>query len=239
MKPIFVTGTDTGIGKTVVTCGLTAFFSLRKGFDVGVMKPLEAGLTLHGKELLPRDAILLKEASGSQDDLSLINPYCFESPLAPETASQLEHVRIDLEMLDRIYSQLRASHDLLFIEGAGGILVPIMRNFFYVDLMKRWDVRALVIARLGLGTINHTLLTCRYLKQEGIPVAGVILNDNEDKKDLAAKTNPDMIARYLDVPLLGVFPHLEPVPKGLPDRALLADLIEKQIDTDPIISSEF
>jgi dethiobiotin synthetase len=234
MKPVFVTGTDTGIGKTVVTCGLTAFFSLRKGLNVGVMKPLEAGLTLHGKDLLPWDAILLKEASGSQDDLSLINPYCFESPLAPETASELEHVRIDLEMLDRIYSQLTASHDLLFIEGAGGILVPIMKNFFYVDLMKRWDVCALVIARLGLGTINHTLLTCRYLKQEGISIAGVILNDNEGKKDLAAKTNPEMLRRYLDVPLLGVFPHLEPVPKGLPDRALLASIIDRCIDTRPL-----
>ena len=238
MKPVFVTGTDTGIGKTAVTCGLAAFFSLRKGLDVGVMKPLEAGFTLHGKDLLPWDATLLKEASGSQDDLPLINPYCFESPLAPETASELEHVRIDLEMLDRIYGGLKASHDLLFIEGAGGILVPITKNFFYVDLMKRWDVLALVVARLGLGTINHTLLTCRYLKQEGIPIAGVILNDNEGKKDLAAKTNPDMIARYLDVPLLGVFPHLEPAPKGLQDRALLADLVEKHIDTDPILTPE-
>ena len=238
MKPVFVTGTDTGIGKTAVTCGLAAFFSLRKGLDVGVMKPLEAGLTLHGKELLPWDATLLKETSGSQDDLPLINPYCFESPLAPETASELEHVRIDLEMLDRIYGGLKASHDLLFIEGAGGILVPITKNFFYVDLMKRWDVLALVVARLGLGTINHTLLTCRYLKQEGIPIAGVILNDNEGKKDLAAKTNPDMIARYLDVPLLGVFPHLEPAPKGLQDRALLADLVEKHIDTRPILTPE-
>ena len=236
MKNVFVTGTDTGVGKTVITCGLAAFCSLRKGLDVGVMKPLEAGLTLHGKDLLPWDAILLKEASGSHDDLSLINPYCFESPLAPETASQLEHVHVDLEMLDRIYNQLKASHDILFMEGAGGVLVPILKNFFYTDLMKRWGVGALVVARLGLGTINHTLLTCRYLQREGIPIAGVILNDNEGKKDLAARTNPEMLGRYLDAPLLGVFPHLEPVPKGLPDRILLADLVEKHIDTRPLFA---
>jgi dethiobiotin synthetase len=231
MRPIFVTGTDTGIGKTIVTCGLAAFFALRKELNVGVMKPLEAGLTLHGKDLLPWDAILLKEASGSQDGLSLINPYRFESPLAPETASELEHVHVDLELLDRIYSQLKAAHQILFVEGAGGILVPIARNFFYVDLMKRWDVRALVVARLGLGTINHTLLTCALLKREGIPVAGVILNDNEGRKDLAAKTNPEMLARYLEVPLLGLFPYLEIAPQGLPDRTLLADIVEKHIDT--------
>ncbi len=129
MRPIFVTGTDTGIGKTVVTCGLAAFFALRKGLDVGVLKPFEAGLTLHGKDLLPWDAILLKEASGSQDDLSLINPYCFESPVAPETASELEHVRVDLESVDRIYNQLKARHQILFIEGAGGVLVPITQEF--------------------------------------------------------------------------------------------------------------
>ena len=236
MKNIFVTGTDTGVGKTVITCGLAAFCSLRKGLDVGVMKPLEAGLTMHGKDLLPWDAIMLKEASGSQDDLSLINPYCFESPLAPQTAAELEHVRIDLEVLDRIYRQLAADHAILFIEGAGGVLVPILNNFFYADLIKRWGVRALVVARLGLGTINHTLLTCRYLKQEGIPIAGVILNDNEGKKDLAARTNPGMLARYLDAPFLGVFPHLDVPPQGLPDRALLADLVERHIDTRPLLA---
>ncbi len=237
MKPIFVTGTDTGIGKTIVTCGLAAFCSLRKKLDVGVMKPFEAGLTLHGKDLLPWDAILLKEASGSQDGLSLINPYRFESPLAPETASELEHVHVDLELADRVYNQLKAGHQILFIEGAGGILVPITRNFFYVDLMKRWDVRALVVARLGLGTINHTLLTCAYLKREGIPVVGVILNDNEGKKGLAAKTNPEVLARYLDVPLLGLFPHLESIAEALPDRTLLADTVEQHIDIRTLLGA--
>ena len=236
MQPIFVTGTDTGIGKTVVTCALSAFFALYKGFDVGVMKPLEAGLTLHGKDLLPWDAIALKEASGSQDDLSLINPYCFESSVAPETASELEHVHVDLELLDRTYSQLKTSHQILFIEGAGGILVPITRNFFYVDLMKRWDTKVVIVAKLGLGTINHTLLTCAHLKHAGISVAGVILNDGEGKKDLATKTNPEMLGRYLDVPLLGLFPHLKSVRRALPDRALLADIVEKNIDTKPLLA---
>ncbi len=237
MKPVFVTGTDTGIGKTLVTCALSAFCSLRKGLDVGVMKPLEAGPTVHGSNLLPGDAIRLKEASGSQDNLSLINPYCFESPLAPETASELEHLPIDLELLDGIYKQLKAGHDILYLEGAGGILVPIARNFFYVDLMKRWETRALVVARLGLGTINHTLLTCRYLTQAGIPIVGVILNDNDGSRDLAARTNPEMLARYLEAPLLGVFPHIEPKPQGMPDRAFLARLAEKYIDTAPILDS--
>ncbi|HVN23588.1 MAG TPA: dethiobiotin synthase [Syntrophorhabdales bacterium] len=236
MKPIFVTGTDTGVGKTFAACALTAFCAMRKALDVGVMKPLEAGLRLSGHDLLPSDAIMLKEASGSSDDLSLINPYLFESPLAPETASELENVRVDLDLLDRAYERLKSSHEILFIEGAGGVLVPIVKNFFYVDLMKRWDVRALVVGRLGLGTINHTLLTCACLAHAGVSVSGVILNDLEGKEDLAAKTNPEMLARYLDVPLLGVFPYMGNTPGNLPDRRVLADLVEKHINTDPLFA---
>ncbi len=234
MKPVFVTGTDTGVGKTVVTCALASFSALRKKLKVGVMKPLEAGCLPCCKDLLSRDALMLKEASGSSNELSLINPYCFESPLAPETASELEHVDVDLELLDRSYDQLKAGHQILFIEGAGGVLVPIARNFFYLDLMKRWGTRALIVARLALGTINHTLLTCACLKRAGVSIAGVILNDSEGKEDLATKTNPEVLARYLDVPLLGVFPHIDLAPGILPDRPLLADLVEKHINTEPL-----
>lgn len=235
MKTIFVAGTDTGIGKTIVTSALAAYCALDRHMDVGVMKPFESGLTLHGKDLLPWDAITLKEAAGSQDDLSLVNPYAFEAPLAPETAAELEHVQVDLDRLDRIYEQLAHAHDILFVEEAGGILVPLTRNFFYTDLIKRWRIPVLVVARLGLGTINHTLLTCRCLKQEGIQVIGVVLNDLEGTRDLAARTNPEILGRYLDVPLLGLFPHLDPAPEGLPNRTLLAELAEKHIEINRLL----
>jgi dethiobiotin synthetase len=89
MKSFFVTGTDTGIGKTMVTSAMCAYLSLDRGMDVGVMKPFESGLGLYGKDALPCDAIALREASGSQDDLFLINPYSFDNPVAPETAAEL------------------------------------------------------------------------------------------------------------------------------------------------------
>lgn len=231
MKTIFVAGTDTGIGKTILTSALAAYCALRKGMDVGVMKPFETGLTRQGESLVPGDALRLREAAGSRDDLSLINPYSFEAPLAPETASELEQVHVDLARLDRAYEHLARIHDILFVEEAGGILVPITRNFFYTDLIKRWDVPVLVVARLGLGTINHTLLTCRHLEREMAKVVGVILNDVEGTGDLASKTNPDVLKRYLHVPLLGVFPHLEPAQHELPDRVTLAALVEEHIDT--------
>lgn len=233
MNNFFVTGTDTGVGKTTVTAALSAYCALKKGRDVGVMKPLESGLSLYRKDSLPWDAISLKEASGSADDLSLINPYAFETPIAPGAAAELEHVQIDLEHLDRIYERLSRDHDILFIEGAGGVLVPIKHNFFFSDLMKRWNTKTIIISRLGLGTINHTLLTCYFLKNHGIPIAGVILNDTDGKSDAATKTNPDLLTRYLEAPLLGVFPHLPHT--GTLDRQQLADLVDKNIDMGPLL----
>ena len=228
MKSFFITGTDTGVGKTTVSCALCAYSSLKRGLDVGVMKPFECGLVSHGKDRSPRDAILLKEASGSRDDLSLINPYTLETPAAPEAAAEIEHVQIDLENLDRLYQRLAAAHDILFVEGAGGVLVPVKKGFFFSDLIKRWKASAIVVSRLGLGTINHTLLTCRFLRSEHISVAGVIMSDTEGKRDAATKTNPEILARYLDVPLLGVYPHREE--SGAMDRETLARVAEKHLD---------
>jgi dethiobiotin synthetase len=235
MTALFVTGTDTAVGKTVVTSAIAAYCSSVKNMDVGVMKPFEAGLMLRGKDLLPWDAICLKEASGSQDDMALINPYAFEAPLSPLAASEEENIHIDLEMLDRIYQSLLKKHEILLIEGAGGILVPIRKDFFFVDLIKRWNVPVLVISRLGIGTINHTLLTCRYLKQEGIKITGVILNDSDAKNDPSKISNPEVLSRYLDVPLLGVFPYEEALVKGERPREALASIVAAHIDMMPII----
>lgn len=219
----------------MVTSAIAAYCSLIKGMDVGVMKPFEAGLILRGKDLLPWDAICLKEASGSQDDMALINPYAFEAPLSPLAASEEEHVHIDLEMLDRMYQSLSKKHEILLVEGAGGILVPICRDFFFVDLIKRWNVPVIVVSRLGIGTINHTLLTCRYLKQGGIRVAGVILNDLDGKPDPSKQSNPKILARYMDVPLLGVFPYEEALAKGERPREVLASIVSDHIDMTPIL----
>jgi dethiobiotin synthetase len=231
MNALFVTGTDTGVGKTFVSASLAAYLSVRKKMNVGVMKPFESGLSKRGKDLLPWDAICLREASGSTDDLDLISPYTFEAPLAPEVASSLEHVKIDIGVLDRIYKKLLEAHDLLVIEGAGGVLVPITKGFFYADLIERWKVPTLVVSRLGLGTINHTLLTCNYLQSRGVTVAGVILNNSLGMNDLAAETNPEILRRYLNVPVLGVFPHREGLLCEGMDRHLMAEVFESHIDT--------
>ena len=235
MKAIFITGTDTGVGKTVISSALCAFFSVQKGMNVGVMKPFESGLSKQNKDLLPWDAICLREASGSSDNLGLISPYTFEAPLAPEVAAALEHIEIDIDMVDRIYRGLLSEHDLVVIEGAGGVLVPIKKDFFFVDLIRKWEAPTLVVSRLGLGTINHTLLTCKYLHDRGVKVVGVILNDTDGLGDLAARTNPEVLGRYLDVPVLGVFPHTKDIIKGGLDRERMADIFARNITTDVLL----
>jgi dethiobiotin synthetase len=235
IKSLFITGTDTGIGKTTIASCLSAFLALKKGMKVGVMKPFESGLSKRDKDMLPWDAICLREASGSTDELYEINPYTFEAPLAPEVAAQLEHIQIDVDMVDRIFKRLVKLHDIVVIEGAGGILVPIKPNFFYIDLIKRWSSPTLIVSRLGLGTINHTLLTARYLKSEGVRVVGVILNDIDGREDLAAKTNPEALQRYLDAPLLGIFPYKPNLLKEGMDRGELAEIFGKNIDTEQLL----
>jgi len=236
MKVIFVTGTDTGIGKTVISSAVSAFFSLRKQINVGVMKPFECGLSKTDKDLLPWDAICLREASGSNDDLNIISPYTLEAPVAPEVAAMLEHVDLDINLVDKIFQSLKKSHDLLVIEGAGGVLVPIRDNFFFIDLIQKWNVPTLVVSRLGLGTINHTLLTVHLLKKRGIKVLGVILNDTIGLDDVPTQTNPAILRKYLlDVPILGIFPHVKDLIKGNVDREHMADILAKNIDTDALL----
>lgn len=235
MKTIFVTGTDTGVGKTVISSSISAFFSLKKHMGVGVMKPFESGLSKRDKDLLPWDAICLREASGSNDDLDVISPYTFESPVAPEVAAMLEHVNIDISMVDKIFNKLRKSHDLLVVEGAGGVLVPILENYFFADLIQKWNAPTLIVSRLGLGTINHTLLTNHILKERGIKVLGVILNNTDGLGDIAAQTNPSILRKYLDVPVLGIFPHVKDLLKGNVDRERIAEIFEENIDTDALL----
>ena len=234
MRAIFVTGTDTGVGKTLVSVCLAAYFSGIKRLCVGVMKPFETGLPVDRTELFPCDALALKTASGSADDISLITPCSFRLPLAPETAARLEDKEVDLAPVDRAFQEIVESHDITIIEGAGGVLVPIMENFFFADLIVRWGLPVVVAARLGLGTINHTLLTVKFLESQGTRVIGVVLNDTEGDDGVAARTNPDMLRKYLTVPVLGVLPHLEGPEWRDPDPGTLADMAAARLDMDAI-----
>jgi dethiobiotin synthetase len=201
VKGIFVTGTDTGVGKTVVAAGIAAGLRAR-GVAVGVMKPVAAG----GRG----DADLLRRASGADDDLGLINPACLRRPLSPNVAAQLEGVSIDVAGIEQAAYHLSQRHDLLIVEGAGGLLVPIRDDFSVADLALRLGLPLLIVARRGLGTINHTLMTIECAKGRGIAVAGVVYNDAvRTEEGTAERTNPEVIERLSGVMCLGVVPFAE------------------------------
>ena len=235
MKAVFITGTDTGVGKTAISASLAAFLSLKKELSVGVMKPFESGLSKSDGNRPASDARFLKKASGTSDTLDEISPYTFEAPLAPEAAAKMENVVIDIDVVNRAFRDLLERHDVLVVEGAGGVLVPISTGFFFCDLIKTWDIPVIIVSRLGLGTINHTLLTNSFLQSIGVSVLGVILNDAEGIHDIAAETNQEMLQQYLNIPILGIFPHLEEHAGETMERGFLADIFADHIDTKAIM----
>lgn len=208
MKPtgLFVTGTDTGVGKTLVTGGLAACFR-EAGIRVGVMKPVETGCSVRGTKRTAPDALFLRRMSGTSEPLHRIVPYRLRAPLAPQVAAQKEGVRIRPERIVRGYRSIASRHDLTLVEGAGGLLVPYTTTMRTLELILRLEVPVLVVARTGLGTLNHTLLTLECLARSGVCVLGLVLNNADGTRGPAEKTNPATLQRWSRVPLLGTIPH--------------------------------
>ena len=203
-KGIFITGTDTGVGKTYVARGIAAALKY-SGINVGVMKPAETGCRRRSGKLLPADALRLIAAAGVTDALSLVNPYTLHEPLAPAVAAERKGRSIDPETIIRACRTLAARHDFMLVEGAGGVMVPLTYEFLFLDLAAALRLPALIVARPGLGTINHTLLTVSALHHRRIRIAGIVINYAGDwKTGLAEKTNPAIIERMSGVRVLGV-----------------------------------
>lgn len=194
-KGIFVTGTDTGVGKTKIAC-LIAEDLRKKGISVGVMKPISSG----GRQ----DALLLKKSANADDPLNEINPVYFKKPLAPWIAARLEKKKINFAKIYNAYKKLCRRHNFLIVEGAGGLLVPIANNMYMVDLAKKFNLPLIIVSRSGLGAINHTLLTINCARQRGLKILGFVLNyTKHTRKDVAEKTNPKVISKLGKIIFLG------------------------------------
>ncbi len=233
-KSIFVTGTDTGVGKTTVASGIVAALRAR-GLRVGVYKPVETGcLPRADGAVAPADAALLQFFSGSQAALEDICPYRLRAPLAPLVAAEREQVSIDVELLVRCCRDLEAAHDVTIIESAGGLLVPITISSSYAELAKRLDVPVLVVVGSRLGAINHALLTIRYARTVGLRVLGYIVNFLHADADEAARSNVDVLARLLGPPL-GVIPYLGEIAPTEGARQTLAATFATRLHVDELL----
>jgi dethiobiotin synthetase len=204
--PLFVTGTDTGIGKTLVTSAIAAAFATR-GLRVAVAKPAETGCRHEGNDLVPADALALAAAAGDRSPLAAICPHRFADPLAPALAAERSGATIDVGALVAHLGARAAAADVLLIEGAGGLLVPLTRAASFADLIAALGARVLVVVGSRLGAINHALLTLAMLAARDLPIAGYVVN-HLAVDDLAVATNDALLRSLTPVPCLGTLPFL-------------------------------
>lgn len=200
-RGLFVTGTDTGVGKTLVAAALCLYLR-EKGIAVGVMKPAETGIENPAR--LGPDGDLLRWASGSSDSPEQISPYRFKAPLAPAVAASREQVRINYSELISQAKTLMDRHDFTIIEGAGGLMAPLAGGMLMADLARELKLPLLVVTRPNLGTINHTLLTLFTARAMELPVAGYLINRMPAEQGIAEETAPHSLASLTTEDLLGV-----------------------------------
>ena len=232
-RALFITGTDTGVGKTAVAAGLAAWCRLHD-INVGVIKPVATGGRPLAGRLVSDDAVVLKRAAGVADPWAWINPICYRQPLAPYTAARLARRPVAWPPIDRAVRALAAQHDFLLIEGIGGLEVPLTRTQTVSDLILRLGAPVLIVARAGLGTLNHTRLTVEQARRKRLRIAGVVLNSPAPESRqagarLAERTNPAVLAEWLPVPVWGVLPHRQACAGPASDAAAMAAWIEHGI----------
>ena len=203
---IFITGTDTGVGKTFFTCALAALLR-EMGYRVGVMKPTETGCVESDGRLFPEDAWRLKEASGSEEPIEKICPYRLPEPLAPSIAAERAGVRIDIDHLLSIYHEIALQHDVTLIEGAGGLMVPLLPSYTFADFASTAKLPVTVVAANKLGAINHLLLTLEHAACKGLRVTGYVLNHVGNEFSLATQTNRDVLRSLTGNVCLGELPY--------------------------------
>ena len=212
---IFITGTDTGVGKTVVTAAL-ALHLKKRGLSVGVMKPIETGVSA-GREA-QSDAARLRSIIESEETAGAICPYPFELPVAPLAAAQAERQTINPDTIKKVYRLLSCRYDCMVVEGIGGIHVPVTSSSNVTDLIKQLRLSVVVVGRSGLGGINHALLTIEALRRKHIHIIALVLNRTHSVRSALARvqerTTIEILRKQSGIPVIGPLPY-EP---GLPSR---------------------
>ena len=230
MKAYFITGTDTGIGKTAITAGLAG--SMRKlGVNVGVMKPIATGIP-QKTGLKSSDIAILADASGTKDSEDLINPVFLPIPTSPYDATKLLSLPVDMPLILTKFTKLLSTHDILLVEGIGGVMTPITKNFFVADMIKAMGIETIIVTRATLGTLNHTMMTYQLCKDYGIKVKGLVINNFDEKGTTAEKNAPVTLHETTGLNILGVVPFI----KNYNKIDTMIETVGKKIDVNALIS---
>ena len=230
MKSYFITATDTGVGKTTVTAALAA--SIKKsGIDVGIMKPVATGI-LQKTGFKSSDVSILYHASKVTDPENEINPIFMPLPVSPYDASKVLDIPFDKKIIFEQFTKLKNKHEMMLVEGIGGILTPLARDYFVADLIKDLDLETIIVTRSTLGTLNHTMMTVKTCRDYGISVKGILVNNYDEDGGPAEKNAPTTIHEITGVPILGVLPFI----RDYDNIDEMISYIEKNVDLKSLIS---
>ena len=228
MSGIFVTGTDTGVGKTVVAAGIAG--AMRKdGIDVGVMKPIATGIP-RKNAFRSADSELLAKVSGSTDQEDEINPVFLPLEASPLAASRVLNTDIKLDEVFAAFKRLSDKHEFIVVEGIGGVMVPIKQNYFVIDLIKEMNLPVLIVSRASFGTLNHTVLTVRACREYKLDISGIVVNGVNDN-NMAEKTVGNIIHELTGTFVIGSIPFVDKF-----DTNDVVDLVSKHVKYDLLIS---
>lgn len=205
-RGLFITGTDTEVGKTVITAGLLRYLR-NEGIDAVSMKPVQTGAERVGDGFRAPDLVQHHAAAGLRPaaaEVALMAPYLYEPACSPHLAGRLAGRYPDLAHIEECAAGLLAEHGFLLVEGAGGIMAPLDESTTMLDLMRALGFPVILVAHRGLGTINHSLLSLDALKAANLEVAGIVFNETQDvEEDFIRKDNPDAVQRFGQVEVLG------------------------------------
>ena len=205
MKSLFVTGTDTGIGKTCISAGI-ALALKKSGVNVGVMKPFMCGIKQKTGSA-DDDVTTLTNAANVIDPRELVNPFFSPIPASPYTAAKNSGTKININHVLDSYEKLSKVHDVILVEGIGGIMTPILKNFSVIDLIKELHTNTLIVTSSKIGTVNHTVMTCKLCKNLEIPVKGLIINNFDSEGYPILELERDL-SDLTDLPILCSLPHV-------------------------------
>lgn len=226
MKSIFITGTDTDVGKTYITAGLA--ITLRKmGTDVGVMKPFAAGVK-QKKGFKSEDVEILSNSAKVDDSEELVNPQFFPISASPYTAWKKLKIKPKIPLILSSFKKLSKKHEMMLVEGMGGTMTPILKNYFITDLIKDMKIPTIIVTRSKIGTVNHTIMTVKMCQKYKIPIKGIIINNfdkgypiDQLKKDLESLTG---------IKVLGSIPFI----KDMSDKSLYR-IFKENIDMKTVL----
>ncbi|CAH9019370.1 dethiobiotin synthase [Candidatus Nitrosacidococcus sp. I8] len=206
-KGFFVTGTDTGIGKTWISVGLITYFK-QQGFQVAGMKPVASGCISTPLGICNEDALLLRDHSSISLTYPQVNPHNLSLPIAPHLAAQHQNTQIDLKIIQNHFDDIVIKSDVIIIEGVGGWMVPINQKQTMVEVAQLFKLPIILVVGMRLGCLNHALLTSESILKSGLPLAGWIANQVQPQMDWVEE-NIHSLREHLSAPLLGIIPYLD------------------------------